>query len=107
MDPQRIIAIVAGAICIIAILDLSYGFYMIVRCVATSTAIYLIITARVRLLDLQVFALTLVILIFNPIWKVHLGRDLWRIVDAVTGAFYFWTFATIKKKRTNRVQGRS
>jgi len=98
MNSQRITAFVAGAFCTIAILNLPYGFYMIVRCVATGTAIYLLMTARVRLLDLQVFALIVVILVFNPIWKVHLGRDLWRIVDGVTAAFYFWTFATLRNK---------
>lgn len=98
MDSQRITALVAGAFCAIAIFSLPYGFYMILRCVATGAAIYLLMTARLRLLDLQVFALIVVILIFNPIWKVHLGRELWRIVDGVTSAFYFWTFATLTKK---------
>lgn len=98
MNSQRVTALVAGAICAIAILNLSYGFYMIVRCVATTTAIYLLLTARVRLLDFQVFALIFVILVFNPIWKVHLGRDLWRVVDGGTAGLYFWTFATLRNK---------
>jgi hypothetical protein len=98
MNSQRITALVAGAFCAIAILNLPYGFYMILRCVATGAAIYLLMTARLRLLDLQVFALIVVILIFNPVWKVHLGRELWRIVDGVTAVFYFWTFATLKNK---------
>ena len=98
MNSQRITALVAGAFCAIAILNLPYGFYMILRCVATGAAIYLLMTARLRLLDLQVFALIVVILIFNAVWKVHLGRELWRIVDGVTAVFYFWTFATLKNK---------
>ena len=98
MNSQRITALVAGAFCAIAILNLPYGFYMILRCVATGAAIYLLMTARLRLLDLQVFALIVVILIFNPVWKVHLGRELWRIVDGVTAVFYFLTFATLKNK---------
>ncbi len=98
MNSQRVSALVAGAICAIAILNLPYGFYMIVRCVSTSTAIYLLFTARVRLLDIQVFTLIFVILVFNPIWKVHLGHDFWRVVDGVTAGLYFWTFATLKIK---------
>jgi len=99
MDSQRITALVAGAFCAIAILNLPYGFYMLLRCVATGAAIYLLLTARVRLHELQVFTLIVVILIFNPIWKVHLGRELWRIVDGMSAVFYFWTFATLKNKK--------
>ena len=98
MDSQKTTALVAGAFCGIAILSLPYGLYMIVRCVATGAALYLLLTARVRLLDFQVFALIVVVLIFNPIWKMHLGRDLWRIVDGISAAFYFWTAATLKTK---------
>lgn len=98
MDTQRITALLAGVFCAIAILNLPYGFYMILRCVTTGAAIYLLMTGRARLLDLQVFALIVVILVFNPVWKVHLGRELWRIVDGVTAAFYFWTFSTLKNK---------
>ena len=96
MDSQRITAVVAGVFCAIAILNLPYGFYMILRCVATGAAIYLLLTARVRLHDFQVFTLIVVILIFNPIWKVHLGREIWRLVDGVTAAIYFWTSVTLK-----------
>jgi len=104
MDSHRVTVLIAGAFCTIAILNLPYGFYMIVRCIATAVAIYLLTTARVRLFDIQVFTLIVVILIFNPIWKVHLGRDLWRIVDGFTAIFYFWLFITLKTKMTNKSQ---
>ena len=99
MDSQRITALLAGALCAIAILNMPYGFYMIVRCVTTGAALYLLLTARERLFDFQIFGLIVVILIFNPIWKLHLGRDLWRIVDGISAAFYFWTTATLKTNK--------
>jgi NADH:ubiquinone oxidoreductase subunit 6 (subunit J) len=98
MDSQRITSVVAGTFCAIAILNLPYGFYMLLRCVATGAAIYLLTTARVRLAELQVFILIVAILIFNPIWKVPLGREIWRIVDGISAAFYFWISATLKNK---------
>lgn len=98
MDSQRISALVAGIFCGIAIFNLPYGFYMLLRCVSSGAAIYLLLTARQRIQDWQVFALIVVILVFNPIFKVHLGRDMWRIIDAVAAVFYFATTATLKNK---------
>lgn len=96
MDVQKNTALIAGVFCALAILNFPYGFYMIVRCVAAGSALYLLLTARERLFDFQVFILIVVILIFNPIWKIHLGRDLWRVVDGIGAAFYFWISISLK-----------
>ena len=99
MNSQRVAAVIAGFFCTFAILNLPYGFYMILRCLATGVAIYIIMTGRARLLDFQILTLILVILIFNPMWKVPLGRDMWQIVDAFTAAFYFWVSITLRNKK--------
>lgn len=100
MDSQRIAAIVAAALCAIAILSLPYGYYMLLRCVVTGTAIYLLLTAKTRLIDVQVLALIVLLLLFNPIWKVHLGRELWKIMDGVTSAFFLWVGFSLGSKKS-------
>lgn len=96
LDSKRVSALVAGVICAVAVLNMPYGFYMLVRCVATAASVYLLFSARENLRDWQVPALILVALVFNPIWKVHLGKELWRLTDGVSAVLFFWVFVTLK-----------
>jgi hypothetical protein len=77
-----------------------YGFYNILRCVTSGAAIFILLTGRMRLQDFQVFELIVVALVFNPIHELHLGREIWQIMDLIAAAIFFWTFKVLNKKPT-------
>ncbi len=61
-----------------------YGYYILLRWVCCGVFAYLVL--RAVALDMQGWAWTLGItaLIYNPIVRVHLTREIWPIVNMVT-----------------------
>jgi len=80
--------------CIVGAFHLPYSYYMLLRCVATGSAVVLLACRREALPPLGLWLLVVIALLFNPIVKVHLGRELWQVVDPAAGVFFgglsFW-----------------
>lgn len=79
--------IVAGVWCAVLafVVFRDYGVYILSRWVITTAAIYgaVIIPTGWR------FALVAVAVVFNPIVPLHLGRDVWKVVDAAAAVVFF------------------
>lgn len=85
-----IISAVAALACIVGVFSLPYSYYMLLRCVATGSAFYLLACHAKALPDAGKWALVVIALLFNPIFKVHLGREVWQIVDPLAGLVFGW-----------------
>jgi hypothetical protein len=75
-------------------LKLPYFFYYYLKIAVCFTSIVVIINAAFendfKYFDGKSFLLTVIILIFNPIYEIHLGYYIWKIVDfLVSGIFYY------------------
>jgi hypothetical protein len=87
---------VASALLALGAAPLPYGYYTLLRLVACAVfafAAYISFTRKARVLP-YVFGLLAVL--FNPIVKVHLPKDVWIVIDLVSAVLLL---ATLKHVR--------
>lgn len=95
------VLICAAALCFVAIADLPYGFYRLIRWVACGTAIASAIQAHVNRRADWVWALGIIALIFNPLIPFYFPKIAWRIFDVAAGACFltfFWQTRSNKQR---------
>ena len=78
----------AAGFAFVAILDIPYGYYRLLRwvtcAVAITSAIQLYRSSRLS----WVWALGGLAVLFNPIMPIHFERETWMIFDAVAGCLF-------------------
>ncbi|KZC18232.1 hypothetical protein RHOFW104R8_06980 [Rhodanobacter sp. FW104-R8] len=79
----------AGVICLVAVLPMPYGWYMLTRWVVCAASIAAALHWYGRSDKIAVVAMVIALL-FNPIQPIALGRPLWMLVDVLVGAVALW-----------------
>ena len=93
---ERKILIVGAIILLLCVFDLPYGFYSIVRVSTTTISGYFAYNYFTRnKLELAI-TFTIITLLFQPLVKIALGRDIWVVVDVLV-AILFLVIARKKK----------
>lgn len=69
----------------LCILDMPYGYYELVRFTAFTGFGFLGFKANQEDKSEQVFVYIALALLFQPFYKIALGRELWNIIDVVVG----------------------
>lgn len=90
------IILAAAAILLVAAAPLPYGFYMIVRMVAVIVFIWAAVIAvqRAHITLAVVFGLTAIL--FNPLFKIHLDKNVWIVLDILAALLLLATMKKIK-----------
>lgn len=73
--------------------DMPYGYYELLRVLVFCCAIYIAIAERERGNGNWLWAFGACALIYNPIAKLSLGREIWTVVNLATVALFaghFW-----------------
>jgi len=95
----RWVLIGAAGFAFIAIVDLPYGYYRLLRwvtcCVAIASAIQLHRSCRIG----WVWALSGLAVLFNPLIPFHFGRGTWMIFDGAAGCLFLAVFYLARKQR--------
>lgn len=81
-------------ILLIALADMPYGYYQILRVILFCASVYLAIAEGRRDGGFWLWAFIASALIYNPIATLSLGREIWTIVNVMTIAIFgvhFWT----------------
>ena len=84
--------IISAALLFLAVIRLPYGYYQFLRLIVTISAglgLYVIHTQS-KSQFINVFFL-IALLIFNPIFPIHLSRSIWGPIDISTGLFFLWS----------------
>lgn len=81
----------------VAIADLPYGFYRLLRWVACGVAVASAVQLHIRGHTGLVWALGIVALIFNPLFPFHFSKDIWRILDFGAGASFLVTLWIVRQ----------
>lgn len=85
MNINRLIKIILAVLFFICLIDMPYGFYQLVRIVAlVGFSILAYQSFKNENKNLTIVYVGLAIL-FQPLIKISLGRDIWNIVDLVVG----------------------
>jgi hypothetical protein len=85
MNNQNLIKIILAISLFLCLAKMPYGYYELVRILAIVG--FAIFANQARKIDKQVEIIIYVglILLFQPFFKIALGRQLWNIVDIVVG----------------------
>ena len=82
--PVGIIYIAAGML-IVAVAPLPYGYYILLRLVATGVFAWSAYVAYERQYKALPWVLALLAVLFNPVIKIHLPREIWAAIDIAAG----------------------
>lgn len=80
----------AAAILLLALIPLPYGYYQLLRLVATVTFGWAAYISLQRKEEILPWACGLLALMFNPLIPVYLPRELWMGIDAAAGVFLLY-----------------
>lgn len=82
---EKLIKIVLAILFFICVADLPYGYYQFIRFIALVGFAVLAFQAHKQNSQIQVIIYVSLALLFQPFFKVALGRELWNIVDVIVG----------------------
>lgn len=77
---------IASAMCLFAVADWPYGYYMLLRWVVFVAALiagFVLLSRKHRFTPLAAFGL---VILFNPIAKIHFERGTWAVLDLLAAA---------------------
>ena len=88
---------IAAALFIIGAAPLPYGYYMLLRLIATGVFIWAAFVAYERKHDSLPWVYGVLAILFNPLIKIHLPKELWAVVDVGSGILLLVTKSTIQQ----------
>lgn len=68
-----------------------YGYYILLRIVICAICIFLTIRAAEYEREGWAWTLGVLAFVYNPIFPVHLTREVWSVVNVLTIAIFVWT----------------
>lgn len=95
MRPLKIIIAVALLLCL---LPLPYGYYELVRLGGMVCFAVLAYRSYQQKQEGWTVTYAALALLFQPFFKIALGRDVWNMVDAAVAALLLWTLWAEKSK---------
>lgn len=83
---EILVKIILAILFLLALLNLPYGYYELMRFLALIGFAYLAYLAYNIDNKLAVFVYIALAILFQPFFKIALGRPLWKIVDVIVAA---------------------
>jgi hypothetical protein len=84
---------------ILCLFNMPYGYYQIVRFFASAVFVFLGIKYFHSGKENLSYLYFLLALLFQPIFKIALGRELWNIIDVAVAIFLIATILKTKNKK--------
>ena len=75
-----------------------YGYYILLRIVCCAVFAYLAFHAASQNLQGGAWVLGVTAVIYNPIFRIHLTREIWSVVNIVTIAIALWSISVLKRE---------
>ena len=97
---KTVLQLVVAIILLLCLADMPYGFYTLVRFVSAFTFAYLSYDYFKSKKEGLGFVFAALALLFQPFFKVALGRTIWNIVDVIVSVgLLYLLVSTFKRKR--------
>lgn len=80
---NNIIKIGLSILLLSCLLDMSYGYFQLVRFIVLVGFGYLAYTSYLNQRQTEMFVFGILALLFQPFAKISLGRELWNIIDVI------------------------
>ena len=95
---QNIIKSILALLFFLCLLDMPYGYFQLVRFLALAGFGFLAYKANQVEKSEQVFIYIALALLFQPFYKIALGREIWNMVDVVVGVALLISIFIPKKR---------
>ena len=82
---DKIIKIVLAILFFLCLANMSYGYYQFVRFVGMIGFVFLTYQANQQNKRTETIIYGALALLFQPFFKIALGRELWNIIDVIVG----------------------
>jgi hypothetical protein len=97
---KPLIKLIVAVLLLLCLADMPYGFYQLVRFVAAVAFAYLSYDYFKSKKDVMGFVFAALALLFQPLFKVSLGRTLWNLVDILVAlGLLYLIIRTFKNKK--------
>lgn len=96
---KPIVKLVIAVLLLLCLADMPYGFYQIVRFTATVAFAYLSYDYFKAKQDVKGIVFALLAVLFQPFFKIALGRTLWNAIDIIVAIGLFYLIITSFKKK--------
>ena len=94
----RLYFVVPAAMALLALMDMPYGYYQLLRLVVAAASAVIAVAAWQRASHAAVIAFGLLALIYNPIVPLHLKREIWEWVNIGTAAAFLVALAVFETR---------
>jgi len=81
-------AYILGVFTLLGVLHLPIGYYTFLRVLVTIGALWILYSINDNKIEGWDYFLIISAVIFNPITPVYLNKELWTIIDIITGGGY-------------------
>ena len=78
-----------------------YGYYVLLRVVICGISVYLALRAYEHQNMGWVWTLGIMAAVYNPIFRVHLTREIWSVVNVATMGIFIATIWTIPRRQSS------
>lgn len=95
---ELIIKLVLTILLFLCLLDMPYGFYQFVRFTALIGFGILAYKANEQKKQTEMIIYGALALLFQPFFKIALGREIWNIVDVIVGIYLISSVIKIYRK---------
>ncbi len=102
----KLFCLIPAILLIIApILPLPYSFYIFLRYVITISSllvIYRLYSQAFLIIELETtIGMIVIAILYNPIFPIHLSREMWLPINFITSGLYFWYYNQRKEDFEN------
>jgi hypothetical protein len=80
---EKVIKIVLAALLLLCLADMPYGYFQFVRFAGMVTFGYFAYIANERGAKAEAIIFAVLAVLFQPLIKISLGREIWNIVDVI------------------------
>jgi hypothetical protein len=80
---EKLIKVILAPLLLLCLLEMPYGYYQFVRFVSMAGFAYLAYSANEKNHKNELFIYIALALLFQPFFKIALGRSIWNIIDLV------------------------
>lgn len=78
---------IAATLLLLGALPLPYGYYILLRLVACGVFAWAAFITYEKKEEVLPWVFGILAILFNPIFKIHLPKELWALVDVCSGIF--------------------
>lgn len=99
---KPILKLAIAVLLLLCLADMPYGFYQLVRFAATAAFTYLAYDSFKSKDDGKGFLFAALAVLFQPFFKIALGRTMWNVVDVIVAiALFYFIVKGLKSKDSN------